>query len=141
MLFENKTCIENKLLENNFVKIIINKKNKYGYYFENNNIIYLTQSGLKLYIKLKFNINIYKHPDEAFIIFKNNNYYLKILEKKNQNVDGSVEDKLKTGKFNSREYEKMLNNTKYNFIISYAFCINKFLQEKFESNQIKSNII
>ena len=47
--FENKTSIENKLLENNFTKIIMNNKNKYGYYFEcnnvenNNKIIYLTQ--------------------------------------------------------------------------------------------------
>jgi hypothetical protein len=151
--FENKTSIENKLLENNFTKIIINNKNKYGYYFEyndvenNNKIIYLTQNGFKLYFKEKYNINVYKQPDEAFIIISANNYNIKILEKKNQNVDGSVEDKLKTGYFNKREYEKMIKkeveNKKidFNFTISYAFCISAFLQNKFNSMLPKYNII
>jgi hypothetical protein len=53
--FECKTSIENKLLENKFNKIIISKKNKFGYYFEcnnkNNKIIYLTQTGFRLYFK------------------------------------------------------------------------------------------
>jgi hypothetical protein len=63
------------------------------------------------------------------------------LEKKNQNVEGSVEDKLKTGQFNKKEYEKMLKKTieskKYKLNIYYAFCVSKFLQNKFESKQIK----
>ncbi len=52
----------------------MNNKNKYGYYFEcnnvenNNKIIYLTRNGFKLYFKEKHNINIYKQPDEAFIL-------------------------------------------------------------------------
>lgn len=151
--FENKTSIENKLLENNFTKVIMNNKNKYGYYFEyndvenNNKIIYLTQNGFKLYFKKKHNINVYKQPDEAFIIISANNYNIKILEKKNQNVDGSVEDKLKTGYFNKREYEKMIKKEvedkkiDFNFTISYAFCISAFLQNKFNSMLPKYNII
>lgn len=151
--FENKTSIENKLLENNFTKIVMNNKNKYGYYFEynnvenNNKIIYLTQNGFKLYFKEKHNIHVYKQPDEAFIIISANNYNIKILEKKNQNVDGSVEDKLKTGQFNKREYEKMIKKEvedkkiDFNFNISYAFCISTFLQNKFNSMQTKYNII
>jgi len=138
--FENKTSIENKLLENNYIKVIMDTKKKYGYYFEyknnNNKIIYMTQAGFKLYFKKTFNIEVYKQPDEAFLIFSNNEYHLKILEKKNQNTDGSIEDKLKTGQFNRREYEKMLNKYVL-FNISYAFCISHFLQEKFESNKIK----
>ena len=116
ILFECKTCIENKLLENKFNKVIINKKNKknkYNYYFEykneNTKIIYLTQSGFKLYFKEYYNINIYKQPDEAFVIYSDDKFYIKILEKKNQNVEGSVEDKLKTGLFNKKEYEKIFN--------------------------------
>jgi len=149
--FEKKTSIENKLLENNFKKIVMNKKNKYGYYFTCNNnnakIIYLTQTGFKLYFKKKFNIDVYKHPDEAFLIISKNKYYIKILEKKNQNVNGSVEDKLKTGKFNKKEYEKIfekcITNLKlsHKFDISYAFCISKFLQNKFMSNLPKYEII
>jgi hypothetical protein len=135
--FEIKTSIENKLIENKFKKNILNK-NKYAYYYESytdNRIVYLTQTGFRTFIKKEFDINIYKNPDEAFIIYKNNKYYIKILEKKNQNVAGSVEDKLKTGAFNKREYEKMFNNK--HFIISYAFCVSNFLKEKIESNEIK----
>jgi hypothetical protein len=139
--FENKTSIEEKLLNNDFKKITMNKKTKYGYFFEfinkNYKIIYLTQTGFKLYFKKYFNIDTYKCPDEAFLIFHNGNIYLKILEKKNQNVNGSVEDKLKTGKFNKTEYEKMLNITNINFNVNYAFCVSNFLQLKLQSKQIK----
>ena len=138
--FEIKTSIEKKLLESNYNKIVINNKQKYGYYLEykeeNKQIIFLLQSGFKSYFKKKYNINIYKHPDEAFIIYNNDNIYIKIIEKKNQNVEGSVEDKLKTGLFNKKEYERMLKSLK-NINISYSFCVSKFLQNKFESNIIK----
>ena len=149
--FENKTSIETTLLNNQFIKIIMNPKNKYGYYYEYKDVInkkyrkiYLTQSGFKIFFKKEFNIDIYTKPDEAFLIFEDTKCHIKILEKKNQNVDGSIEDKLKTGLFNKREYEKMLNkNNKTNFIftISYAFCISKFLKNKFESNIPKYNNI
>jgi hypothetical protein len=62
--FEKITSIENKLLENNFNKIIVNNKKKYSYYLElnteNKKIIYVTQNGLKVYMKNKFNIDIEK---------------------------------------------------------------------------------
>lgn len=134
--FEDKTSIEDKLYKNNFVKILINS-NKFGYYLQYKNIIYLTQSGFKLYIKQIFNIPIYREPDEVFLIKKDNIYYIKILEKKNQNVSGSVEDKLKTGEFNRREYIKMTEHNNYNFIIEYAFCVSIYLQIKLNSNKLK----
>ena len=150
-LFEERTSIENKLLENKYIKkeIDTKNKNKKGYYFEyidnNIKIIYLTQSGFVSYFAKEFNIDpkyLYRRPDEAFLILYNNQYYLKILEKKNQNCDGSVEDKLKTGLFNKKEYDEILQTqSTYKFIISYAFCISKFLQNKFESNQFKYNNI
>jgi hypothetical protein len=141
--FEKKTSIENKLFEKKFEKIILNKQSKYGYYFEyvkqNTKIIYLTQNGFKIYFKKMFNIDVYKQPDEAFIIFNNDKINIKILEKKNQNVEGSVEDKLKTGNFIRREYIKMFKTIKNINKIEYAFCISKFLQDKFLSNQVKYN--
>ena len=141
--FEEKTSIEHTLSSNNFIKIVVNKRKKDSYYFENNyshkKIIYMKQNGLKYYFKQNFDIDIYKKPDEAFLVCSGNKYHLKILEKKNQNVGGSVEDKLKTGLFSKKEYEKMLNKKKllYTFEVSYAFCISKFLQNKFESTEIK----
>ena len=99
---------------------------------------------IKKYFKKNLNIDIYKNPDEAFVIIQNDEYIIKILEKKNQNVEGSVEDKLKTGEFNRKEYEKIFNKLlkdKYKIKIEYGFCISKFLQNKFESDNLKYKII
>jgi len=143
-LFEIKTSVEKKLLENNYKKKIMSK-NKFGYYFENIygsvKTIYLTQNGFKEYFKKYYNLDIYKQPDEAFIIISDDMLKIKILEKKNQNVEGSVEDKLKTGLFNKKEYEKMfLPILNIKLTVSYAFCVSKFLQNKFESDSIKYKI-
>jgi hypothetical protein len=145
ILFENKILSENRLLRMGYKKRIINSKIKNGYYLEhiknkNEKHIHLTQTAFKLYFKEHFNIQTYRKPDEAYLIIKNNKYYLKILEKKNQNVEGSIEDKLKTGNFNKKEYELMLNSKKHQthmFNISYAFSVSKFLQDKFESGILK----
>lgn len=135
--FEDKTSIEPHLDKCIKKEIKINKRK--GFYYENNNIIYFTKgckNGFKLYFEKEFNIITYRQPDEAYLIKKDDKYILKILEKKNQNVDGSVEDKLKTGAFNRREYELMVNiHTEYKFTIEYYFCVSKFLQDKLELNQ------
>lgn len=140
--FEEKTSFEIKLneLKYNKKEIIINKRIGiyYEYINENKNIIYFKKNGFKLYFEKMYNIITYRQPDEAFLILDNNKYYLKILEKKNQNVEGSVEEKLKTGAFNKKEYDLMLNiYSEYKFNISYSFCVSKFLQDKLESNNIK----
>jgi hypothetical protein len=140
--FEEKTSIEPHLDKYKYVKKNIKIKNRKGIYYEcnkdNKNIIYFKKNGFKLYFEKTFSINTYKQPDEAYLIKQDNKYILKILEKKNQNVEGSVEDKLKTGAFNKREYELMVNiYTEYKFTIEYYFCVSKFLQEKLESDNIK----
>lgn len=138
--FENETSLFTKLINNKF-SIVKNKNENYLEY-KNNNIetYYFQQNEFNKFIKKNYNIQIYKKPDEALIIKKDNTINIKIIEKKNQNVPGSVEDKLKTGAFNRREYELMFNactHQHYIFIIEYAFCISKFLEDKFESKQIK----
>jgi hypothetical protein len=140
--FEEKTSIEPYLDKYKYIKQNIKIKNRKGIYYEYKkndlNIIYFKKNGFKLYFEKEFNINTYRQPDEAYLLKYNNNYIVKILEKKNQNVEGSVEDKLKTGRFTKREYELMLNiKDDYKFTIEYIFCISKFLQEKLESNNIK----
>ena len=137
--FEEKTSIEPKLSEYKYVIKEIKIKKRKGIYYEYKeddlNIIYFKKNSFKLYFEKEFNIITYKQPDEAYLIKKNNEYILKILEKKNQNVEGSVEDKLKTGAFNRKEYELMINNDKFKIV--YCFCVSKFLQEKLESDNIK----
>ena len=139
LAYENKTSIETVLIKNNYKKYIFNKT-KCGYYYKCDlsdkiTVMYFTQSGLKNYFKKKYNIEIHRNPDEAFLIKNDGNYILKILEKKNQNTEGSVEDKLKTGCFNRREYELMIGDIIDNcpIKIEYAFSISKFLQDKFTS--------
>lgn len=144
-LFEKKTSLENKLIENNFIKHKIDtKKNSYYYEYIINgmNIKYFNQDGLKKYLKNTYNIETYRKPDEAVLLKKDGKYHLKILEKKNQNVDGSVEEKLKTGAFTRREYELMLNKNKdLYFKISFSIVLSKFLENKFNSNMEKYNNI
>lgn len=143
--FEQITDIESKLFENKFEKKIL-KKNKYGYYLyknintntNNNKIIYLSQNGLKLYFKKNFNIELFRCPDEAYIIEKDGKYTVKILEKKAQCVEGSVETKLWSGPSLKREYEIIMGE---NFSIEYAFCVSNFLKEKINSDNQKYKIL
>ena len=124
--FEELTNIENKLFENNYEKKVL-QKSKYGYYLFNNKIIYLSQNGLKLYFKKEFNIDLFRCPDEAYIIEKDGKYIVKILEKKAQYVEGSVETKLWSGPSLKREYEIIMGEK---FSIEYAFCLSNFLKER-----------
>ena len=91
-------------------------------------------------MKNKYNIELFRCPDEAYIIHNkiSNRYILNILEKKAQNVEGSVETKLWAGDGLKREYELVLGD---NFIVNYSFCVSKFLKKKFLSNDNKYNIL
>jgi len=69
--FEDKTNNENNLIDDGFIKESYSKT-KYGYYFykifENKTIYFTLQNGLKLFIKSKYDIDIFRCPDEAYII-------------------------------------------------------------------------
>jgi hypothetical protein len=140
--FEDKTSIEPFLNKYKYEKKEVIIKKRKGEYYKNDNIIYFKKNSFKLYFEKEFNIITHRQPDEAYlqpkVIINDNDYTLKILEKKNQNVEGSVEDKLKTGAFNKREYEIMLNiHDNLKFKIIYSFCVSKFLQDKLVSDNIK----
>ena len=80
-------------------------------------------------MKNKYNIELFRYPDEAYIIEYNTGCkILKILEKKEQNVEGSVK----------REYELVLEN---DFKIFYGFCVNDFLKKKLISTKQKYIIL
>jgi len=143
--FEDKTNNETRLLNIGFSKNFYNNKSKkiYNYYLSKNyddkTIIFVLQNGLKNYIKTNYNIDIFRCPDEAYIIeFNNGKKIIKILEKKEQNVEGSVETKLWSAQSLKREYELVLDN---NFEVHYAFCVNNFLKNKLTSNEKKYIIL
>lgn len=141
--FEEKTNNYTRLLDIGYIEYKFKEKCKFNYYlskkFEDKIIIFTLQNGLKKYMKFKYDIDIFRCPDEAYIIeYNTGNIDIKILEKKEQNVDGSVETKLWAGTSLKREYELILGD---NFKVFYGFCLNKFLQNKFTSTEKKYLIL
>lgn len=146
--FEEKTDNTNNLINNEYKKYCFTKKSKNiqnNYFmktFTDKKITFVLQNGLKKYIKKEYNIVLFRCPDEAYIIeyigepSRKNIIY--ILEKKEQNVEGSVETKLWSGPSLKREYELMLGEQ---FLVNYAFCVNNFLQNKLTSKQKKYIIL
>ncbi len=92
----------------------------------------VSQGNFKKYMKKVYNIDgIYKNPDDAYIIEDNGKIIVKILEKKEQNVEGSVEEKLWTAGYIKKTYQKMMGP---NVIIEYAYCVSDFLKKKLTSD-------
>ena len=128
------------------------RSGKYDYYLTNaasgltnaaSILIYTTQSGLKSYLRQYLNKTICRHPDEAYLFINNGvapgvapgaTHTLKILEKKSQNSEGSVSDKLMTGPAFRSEYEFLLGPT---FKVEFAFCICAYLQADYLSTALK----
>ena len=90
-------------------------------------------------MKNKYNIDLFRCPDEGYIIeYVNGRKIVKILEKKEQNVEGSVETKLWSGPSLKREYELVLGP---DFEVYYGFCVSNFLKNKLTSNEKKYTIL
>ena len=143
--FEEKTNNQIRLLNDGYTKNSFTKKTKkaYDYYlsktFEDKTIVFVLQNGLKWYMKNKYNIELFRCPDEAYIIeYNTGKKVIKILEKKEQNVEGSVETKLWSGPSLKREYELVLGD---DFEVHYGFCVSEFLKKKLISNEKKFTIL
>ena len=147
--FEEKTNNSYRLINIGYNKNNFTKKTKqttstadYDFLsktFEDKTIIFVLQNGLKRYIKHKYNIDLFRCPDEAYIIeYKTGKKIIKILEKKEQRVEGSVETKLWSGPSLKREYELVLGDE---FEVHYGFCVNDFLKNKLTSTDKKYTIL
>jgi len=143
--FEQKTENETRLLSNGFVrkKIPVRSESIHGYYLikeisPTQSITYLTQYGLKLYFGHFHHKEMFRRPDEAYLFKNGDSYTLKILEKKNQNTDGSVDIKLLAGQGFIEEYEFLLGE---NFTVRYAFCISEFLKKDYISECVKGRAL
>ena len=143
--FEDKTNNQERLVEIGYVKNSYAKKQKKAndYYlsktFEDKMVVFVLQNGLKTYMKYKYNIDMFRCPDEAYIIeYTSGRKVIKILEKKEQNVEGSVETKLWSGPSLKREYELVLDGK---FEVYYGFCVSEFLKKKLTSNDKKYTIL
>jgi hypothetical protein len=144
--FEDKTNNQTRLLNDGYIKhsfVYKKQTNAYGYYlskiFKDKTIVFVLQNGLKMYMKNKYNIEVFRCPDEAYIIeYNTGKKVIKILEKKAQNMDGSVETKLWSGPSLKREYELVLG---HEFEVHYGFCVSNFLQKKITSTEKKYTIL
>ena len=143
--FEKKTNNQQRLLEMGYIKKSFTKKPKkiYDYYlsktFNDKTIVFVLQNGLKIYMKNKYNIDLFRCPDDAYIIeYTSGRKVIKILEKKEQRVEGSVETKLWSGPSLKREYELVLGAE---FEVFYGFCVSDFLKNKLISNEKKYIIL
>lgn len=123
--FENKTDNEPQLLNNGFIKC------DEGYCYkelDDRKITYIKQHDFKKYMKSQYKKDTWRLPDEAYIIEKiTGEKIIKILEKKEQRVNGSVEDKLWNGPTFKDSYYIMLEEE---FEVHYAYCVNDFLKNK-----------
>jgi len=82
--FEEKTNNQIRLLEMGYTKHSFTKK---AYYlsktFEDKTIVFVLQNVLKMYMKNKYKIELFRCPDEAYIIeYKSGRKVIKILGKK-----------------------------------------------------------
>jgi hypothetical protein len=143
--FEEKTKNQQRLLDMGYTRNSFTTKPKKAtdYYLsktvDDTKVVFLLQSGLKTYMKKNYNIDIFRCPDEAYIFeYKSGRKVIKILEKKEQRVEGSVETKLWSGPSLKREYEIVLGDE---FEVVYGFCVSKFLQNKLTSTIKKFTIL
>lgn len=141
--FEEKTNNYLRLLQDDYNKNnFIQKSKTYSFLiktFNDKTIVFVLQNELKIYMKNKYNIDLFRCPDEAYIIeYNTGKKIIKILEKKEQNVNGSVETKLWASPSLKREYELMLG---HDFTVEYGFCVNNFLKKKIISENKKYKIL
>ena len=143
--FEEKTNNQPRLIAMGYTNLPYSKKPKKAndYYlsktFEDKTVVFVLQNGLKKYVKFKYNIDLFRCPDEAYIIeYTSGRKVIKIVEKKEQKVEGSVETKLWAGPSLKREYELVLGAE---FEVFYGFCVNAFLKQKLVSNDKKYTIL
>jgi hypothetical protein len=140
-IFETHTNNYIRLMENGYEKISMckNPKKQTDFYLtkriDDKTITFVLQTGLKKYMKMKYNIHTFRYPDEAFIVeYDDGRKNVKIIEKKEQQVEGSVETKLWSSPSLRREYELVLGEQ---FIVEYCLCVSDFLQKKMVSNELK----
>lgn len=144
-LFEDMTDNSSRLLSAGYEKNKIEEKNKSKFNYclsksdDDKSVTFVSQSGFKFYIKNKYNIKTFRNPDESYIVeYADGKKVIKILEKKEQSVNGSVETKLWSSPSLKREYELVFGE---DFEIQYCLCVNKFLQNLLTSGGEKYVIL
>jgi hypothetical protein len=134
--YEKKVDCSSYLINNGFE--IINKDNIIYLYKKLNNlkILFFQQRELKKYLIKYYNKKIFRIPDQSILILsKSEKPKLIIIEIKNQNVAGSVDDKLWAGIAIKKNYQYWLEI----FDVDYVFILSTFLYNLVMGNVKKYN--
>jgi hypothetical protein len=134
--YEQKVDCSNYLISNGF-KYISENKNTYLFKtIKNLEILFFKHRELNKYLQKNFNKKIYRIPDQSILIkSKENKPKLIIIEIKNQNVSGSVDEKLWAGIAIKKNYQIWLDE----FEIDYVFILSPFLFKLVIENKKKYN--
>lgn len=134
--WESVTCNESNLIVDGFVRVLGYLTKKY----ENHEIVYFSQRELKKYFRQMHKLETHRVPDEAYLIKKNDGtFVLKVLEKKYQNCEGSVMEKLAGYSTIITEYKDMLKTL--NIKISYAFCLSPYFKTLLCGERVKPKFV
>ena len=133
--FEKITDMQDWLIKRNF-KVVNNEfctSSFLEYIDKKISIQHFTQYSFQQYILKKFNIHFDFLPDCAFIITdkKSNIINIRILEKKTQNGEGSVDTKLFGAPTLKKIYQEKYFGDKFN--VNYAYIVNDYYKDKFNS--------
>jgi hypothetical protein len=147
--FEETTSNRERLLEAGFSKYSMVKHSEKNSdcclkkRHDDRMVVFVEQGALKKFMKIKLHIDTFRNPDEAYItIFPDGKIKIHILEKKEQNVEGSVETKLWSGPSLKREYELVLGEVLgENVEVFYGFCVSNYLKKKLVSGVKKYEIL
>lgn len=134
--YEKKIDCTGYLINNGF-ELLNKNKNKFLFKSINNlEILFFQQRELNKYLEKKYNKQIYRIPDQSILIIsKEKKPKLIIIEIKNQNVSGSVDEKLWAGVAIKKNYQYWLED----FEIDYVFILSSFLYNLVIENKKKYN--
>lgn len=134
--YEKFVDCSNYLLKVGFGQVI-NKKYKYLLKIDKDSkILFFNQRELNKYLLINYDKKIYRIPDQSILyIQKNKNPLLIIIEIKNQNVAGSVDDKLWAAVAIKHNYKIWLKD----FNIEYSFILSPYLYNLVNTNKKKYN--
>jgi hypothetical protein len=105
----------------------------------------MKQRAFGIFVRHMAGIESHLIPDESYFIFHSSatgpsTLVLKIIEKKAQHVDGSVEEKLLCGPSYKEEYKQLFALAQLDIHVEYAYCVNEFLAKKLASATPKYKI-
>lgn len=138
LAFEKLSCNYSRLINSGFEKTTIDASCKNSFYlskvWDGKQLYYTSKIGLRHLLLNKFNVKIHKQPDEAYLIQDIDGLSvpkLFIIEKKFQNVHGSVDEKLLACDGIRQMYSQVIGK---HASVEYIFCLSDYYKNLFEIN-------